>query len=223
MSEQRRNFFRVFVSLPVTVWRLDDGSADEPFTAETQDLSAGGALLRSREPLEEGSMLRLGLVSDEPELDVEVTATVLRVWEDEHGRTLSAMKFGPVTEPVESSILRYCNAAERLFMERRLAVRMTVELPVRIEIGERRVDGFTVEVSSDSALIIAPAAVAVGDQVEITLGGDAQTRVSAEVDSVREGEFVVSYPDAARKTQAAIVRAVFTEERRLAHRSSSEA
>lgn len=221
MENQRRNHFRVFVTLPVTAWTVDeDGATHDAFSAETQDLSAGGALLQSDRQLEQGQAILLDLVCDEPPLDIEVNARVLRVW-DENGLVLSAVRFERLAESAQSALVRYTNAVERLTIERRLAARMTVELPVMVATADRNLVGYTVDISADSALISSSDAVALGDDVQITFAGDARTNVAARVTHVAGGEFAVSYPGASRQAQAAIVRAALAEERRIARRPTS--
>jgi hypothetical protein len=201
----------------------DDDALGEPFTAETQDISAGGALIRCDTQLDSGQRVLVGMESDDPPLSLQTTAVVLRAWEDERGRTLGALQFARLSDANQSALVRYCNAAERIVIERRMAVRTTVELPVTVESAGTQFAGYTIEVGADSALINSRAAVTAGDQVRLTLTGDTLIRLDADVTRVGNGEFAVTYPDASRQVQAAIVRAVLAEERRNANRPGPEA
>ena len=51
----------------------DDDALGEPFTAETQDISAGGALLRGDQQLESGQRVLVEMESDDPPLSIETT------------------------------------------------------------------------------------------------------------------------------------------------------
>jgi hypothetical protein len=201
----------------------DDGALEEPFTAETQDLSGGGALVRGEHELDAGRRVRVEMESDDPPLSIQTTAIVLRTWEDERGRTLAALQFERLTDAVQSALVRYCNAAERMVIERRMAVRTTVELPVTVESAGTQFAGYTIEVGADSALINSRAVVTAGERVRMTFTGDTLIRLDADVSRVGNGEFAVTYPDASRQVQSAIVRAVLAEERRMANRPGSEA
>jgi hypothetical protein len=219
MSTQRRNFFRVYVSFPVTVWAFDEEGAElDPFTAETQDLSAGGALIRSDDSLRAGQPLRLALYSSDPPLDVHTAASVVRSWKDENGRTLSALQFDPLSDADQAAVLRYCNTAQRIEIERRLAMRATVELPVTVEIAGAEMPGFTIDVSADSALISTQATAEHGDEVRLTFAGDNRTVVTGIATRCADGELNVEYAGASRTAQTAIVQLALAEERRVAHR-----
>jgi hypothetical protein len=222
MSSQRRNFFRVYVTFPVTVWAFDgEGAELDPFTAEVQDLSAGGTLIRGDQQLRAGQAVRLALVATDPPLEVEAAASVVRSWKDENGRTLSALQFDPLPDADQSAVLRYCNTAQRVEIERRLAMRATVELPVMIEIAGTQVHGYTIDLSADSALISTQATAAPGAQVRVTFAGDERTAVDATVTHVAEGRLGVEYPNARRVSQTAIVQVALAEERRIAQGSGS--
>ena len=224
ISEQRRNFFRVFVNLPVTVCAVgDDDAPGEPFTAETQDLSAGGALLRGDHQFGAGQRVLVEMESDDPPLSMQTTARVLRTWADERGRTLAALQFERLTDANQSALIRYCNAAERIVIERRMAVRTTVELPVTVESAGTQFAGYTIEVGADSAVVNSRAAVTAGERVRMTFTGDTLIKLDADVTRVGNGEFAVTYPDASRQVQAAIVRTVLAEERRAANRPGAQA
>jgi hypothetical protein len=201
----------------------DDDAPREPFIAETQDISGGGALVRTEHELDASQRLRVEMESDDPPLSIETTAVVVRTWEDERGRTLAALQFEKLSDAGQSALVRYCNAAERMVIERRMAVRTTVELPVTIELAGTQFAGYTIEVGADSALVNSRAMVTAGDLVRLTLTGDTLIRLEAEVSRVGNGEFAVTYPDASRQVQAAIVRAVLAEERRMANRPGSAA
>ena len=113
----------------------DDDAPREPFIAETQDISGGGALVRTEHELDASQRVRVEMESDDPPLSIETTAMVVRTWEDERGRTLAALQFEKLSDAGQSALVRYCNAAERMVIERRMAVRTTVELPVTIELA----------------------------------------------------------------------------------------
>ena len=186
--------------------------------AETQDLSAGGALIRSDQRLDAGQCVHVEMASDDSPLSLQATARVVRSWDDERGRVLAALQFESLSEANQSALVRYCNAAERIVIERRMAVRTTVELPVTVELGGTQFAGYTIEVGADSAVINSRALVSAGDVVRIRFTGDTPIRVDADVTRVGNGEFAVTYPDASRQMQAAIVREVLAEERRIANR-----
>src|SRR5262249_50741952 len=126
--------------------------------------------------------------------------------------------FEPLPDAAQAAVLRYCNSAQRIEIERRLAMRATVELPVTVEIAGTEMPGFTIDVSADSALISTQASAEHGDEVRLTFAGDNRTVVQGRATRCSDGELNVEYPGASRTAQTAIVQLALAEERRVAHR-----
>lgn len=76
-SERRRDL-RVNWRAPVGCRRLSAGR-DEPVEAETENLSAVGALLLVKAPVEPGELLLLDVTSSDPPLSLRRLARVMRI------------------------------------------------------------------------------------------------------------------------------------------------
>lgn len=97
---QRRSWVRAKVQVPVEVV-TDAVRGDETFRATTVDLSAGGARLKTAEPLAAGEDLRLTLWI--PGGPVEVVSRVLQAAGDGTAR----VAFGPMPEAVGKRLMRF--------------------------------------------------------------------------------------------------------------------
>jgi len=170
VHEDRRKFLRVAAQFGVEVQPRSGGA---PFAAHSVDISAGGAKMIADDPVALNEELRLEIRFEGPRFLVFVDAAVVRI-ETSRPRWVFAVQFSGLDRYIEQRIVRWVFAEDRRAAERRVAVRIPVNLLAwcRPADGRARFRAGTIDLAADGARIITPTACEVGDRLELEFDVD---------------------------------------------------
>jgi c-di-GMP-binding flagellar brake protein YcgR len=175
MHTDRRAFLRVMADFPVGVTRLDaDGNATGSFSGTTVNISAGGAKMNAPVQVSAGERVRVEVRFATSPFLVFTDATVTRVDEPSDGVWACALRFDDLDMYIEQRIVRWVFSEQRRVAERRAAVRVPVEVPVRCEpaSGGEGFEARTIDLAGDGARMIAGRELVPGDRIQIQLEVD---------------------------------------------------
>jgi PilZ domain len=222
MDEERREFFRVMVRLPVSCAAVGRNGRTTLMVVRSVDLSAGGVKVVTEHSLVPGNRVRVVFRVDD-DTTARLDATVLRVEYLEEGLRRYAIDFDPVDRSVEQRLMRAVYAAEQVNAGRHRHVRMTVWQAMRVT-GEHGVEygAHALQISADDAQIITSHVLREGEHLRIVmqdsgLGFDVDTRAIVEtMHRDLRGNFVatVLWDGLDRITRSAILRRSMEQERR---------
>jgi c-di-GMP-binding flagellar brake protein YcgR len=175
MHTDRRAFLRVMAGFPVGVTRLDaDGNATGSFSGTTVNISAGGAKMVAPMQISPGERLRIEVRFATPPFLVFTDATVTRVDQSGDGGFACALRFDDLDIYIEQRIVRWVFSEQRRVAERRAAVRVPIDVPVRCEpaSGGERFQARTIDLAGDGARITTDRELVPSDRIHIQLEVD---------------------------------------------------
>ncbi len=223
MDEERRNFFRVMVRMPVRCLAVAaDGSATL-MMVRSVDLSAGGVKVATGHRLEVGDGVRLAFdVADGTAFKLE--GSVGRSEPLGDGTTRYALEFAPLDRATEQRMFRAVFEQEQVNAGRHARVRMSVWEPVTCAVAgdPEPFAAHALQLAADDVQIITRRALVPGDRVRLAMDDaglgfrvDADGDVSS-VDRDPRGCYVATlvFDCLDRVTRASILRRAMEQERR---------
>jgi hypothetical protein len=222
MDEQRREFFRVMVRLPVSCAAVGRDGRTSLMVVRSVDLSAGGVKVVTEHELVPGNRVRVVFRVDE-DTTARLDASVLRVEPLGDGLFRYAIDFDPVDRTVEQRLMRAVYAAEQVNAGRHKHVRMTVWQSMRCRSnGGDEFGAHALQISADDAQIITHHILREGERLRIVMqdgdmGFDVETdAIVASMHRDLRGNYVatVMWDGLDRVTRANILRRSMEQERR---------
>jgi hypothetical protein len=222
MDEQRREFFRVMVRLPVSCAAVSRDGRTSLMVVRSVDLSAGGVKVVTEHELVTGNRVRVVFRVDEA-TTARLDATVLRVEPLGDDLFRYAIDFDPLDRTVEQRLMRAVYAAEQVNAGRHKHVRMSVWQAMRC----RRANGeeygaHALQISADDAQMITHHLLREGERLQVVMR-DGDMGFDVEADAIvgpvhrdLRGNYVatVVWDGLDRVTRSSILRRSMEQERR---------
>jgi hypothetical protein len=222
MDEQRREFFRVMVRLPVSCAAVGRDGRTSLMVVRSVDLSAGGVKVVTEHELVQGNRVRVVFRVDD-DTTARLDATVLRVESLGDELYRYAIDFDPLDRTVEQRLMRAVYAAEQLNAGRHKHVRMTVWQAMRCRNAAG--DDFgahALSISADDAQVITAHVLREGERLGVLMQ-DGELGFEVKTDAIvhsmhrdLRGNFVatVTWDGLDRVARSAILRRSMEQERR---------
>jgi hypothetical protein len=223
VNEERREFFRVMVRLPVRCLAVAaDGSATL-MMVRSVDLSAGGVCVVSDQPLRPGDQVRLAFeVADETPFRLEGHVAYAETLQD--GMRRYGLEFAELDLATEQRMFRAVFDQEQVNAGRHAHVRMTVWEPVtcRLDGEPRDFPAHALQLSADDVQIITRRSLSPGELLRVAMDDaglgfrvDAAA-VVADVQRDHRGCHVatLAFDGLDRVTRSSILRRAMEQERR---------
>ncbi|HYX85909.1 MAG TPA: PilZ domain-containing protein [Gaiellales bacterium] len=223
MDEERRNFFRVMVRMPVRCLAVAADGTATLMMVRSVDLSAGGVKVVTEHRLEPGAAVRLAFtVADGTAFKLE--GTVARTEPLDDGSFRYALEFAPLDRTTEQRMFRAVFDQEYANAGRHEHVRMSVWEPVACT-PAGSTDSFpahALQLAADDVQLITRCELRTGDRLHLQMDDaglgfrvDADADVS-EVARDARGCYVATlvFDGLDRVTRASILRRAMEQERR---------
>jgi PilZ domain len=221
MDEQRREFFRVMVRLPVSCAAVGRDGRTNLMVVRSVDLSAGGVKVVTEHELVAGNRVRVAFrVDDVTTAKLDATVTRREVLDDAYRY---AIDFDPLDRTTEQRLMRAVYAQEQVNAGRHQHVRMSVWQSMRcVDECGAEFGAHALALSADDAQIITRRPLCKGERLRVVME-DGELGFGVETDAVVDevatdprGNAVatVVFEGIDRVTRSSILRRSMEQERR---------